>query len=146
MGISDRYASGRACGWQADALVLGSERRQWRARVLDGRWDQYCVGNYSDDGHWSAVLSGVDTRRSRDVRGGHQGLPQSGVRKLEDLFPESGQDQLHSKMSRLVLHIEDGIDFGDLEGCHLLRVRDHLHGEMRFSVTGAASDGRGYAG
>ena len=30
-------------------------------------------------------------------------------------------------MRRLVLHVEDGIDFGDLKRNHLLRIRDHFH-------------------
>jgi hypothetical protein len=34
---------------------------------------------------------------------------------LEDLLPEGRVDQLHSKMGRLVLHIEDRINLRDLE-------------------------------
>ena len=58
---------------------------------------------------------------------------------IQNLFPERGQDQFHAELCRLVVDVEDRIDFGDFERHHLLRVRDHLHREVRLTIIGAAA-------
>ena len=47
-------------------------------------------------------------------------------------------------MRRFVLHIEDGIDFRNLERNHLLGISDHFHREVRFAIVGASAYGSSY--
>src|SRR5438093_4077456 len=67
------------------------------------------------------------------------------VMTSQNLFPEGRQNQLHSKMCGFVLHVQDGIDFRDLEGNHLFRVRDHLHRQVSLAVVGAPSNGSSHS-
>src|SRR5690348_14509835 len=70
---------------------------------------------------------------------------QSVAYSSQNLFPERRQNQFRPEMCRLVLYIEDRIDFGDFERHHLAGIGDHFHREVRFAVIGASADGSSHS-
>src|SRR5262245_25389450 len=63
-----------------------------------------------------------------------------------DLLAQRRQDELHREASRPVLDVEHWIDLHDVDGRQPLRLRDHLHREVRLAIRQAAVDGRADAG
>src|SRR6266700_4345990 len=113
--------------------------------MATNRWRSSGVDGPRLDSPWAAAKTPKQTRaRQIPMTLRIFSPPMQAI--LQNLFSQCRQSQLHRKVRRSIVFIDDRIDFNDFKAGHAAVVRDDLHGQVGFAITGAAPYWSAYAG